>query len=196
MIVIGIIGNSGSGKTTISNIISKRPDVKIINADEVAKNMQKEMTPYLEEIKKEFGEELFDKNNNLDRRILAEKIYSNYTEKEKLDKITFKYVVQEIVNAINKNRNNGTKILVIDAPLLIESNLDKQCDYIIALVAKKDIKINRICARDGIDKETAEKRLNIQPKDDFYYKRANFIIENQENTNLEEELNLILNKIL
>lgn len=196
MIVIGITGNSGSGKTTISNIISKRPDVKIINADEVAKNMQKKMTPYLEEIKKEFGEELFDKNNNLDRRILAEKIYSNYKEKEKLDKITFKYVVQEIVNAINKNRNNGTKILVIDAPLLIESNLDKQCDYIIAIVAEKDLKINRICARDGIDKETAEKRLNIQPKDDFYYKKANFIIENKENTNLEKELNLILNKIL
>lgn len=183
--IIGITGNSGTGKTKISKILAEKINAEIIDADKTVKEMTNTETKYLIEIIKLFGKEILTENK-LNRKKLAEIIYSDNSKKEQLNNLTYKYVVDEIENKIKKIEN---KNIIIDAPLLFESKLDKICNFTISVLAEKEIKLDRICKRDNISKETAEARLNIQENDEYYIQKSDYVIKNNrkiDEINLEE----------
>lgn len=196
MKVIGITGSSGSGKTTLSKILNKRNEVKVINADKVVRELSVPGTEYLNAIKETFGQDVFFEDGNLNREKLAKKIYNNNVDRENLNKLTFNYVVKEIIFRIKNINLKEVKFVFIDAPLLFESKLDRCCDYVIALVADFNLKIKRICQRDSIDEETAISRLKIQNEDSFYTKKSDFVIYNNENTDFNLEIEKIFKEIL
>lgn len=182
--IIGITGNTGSGKTEISKIISKKINAKIINADEEVKRLSEQGNKYYEKIVDFLGISIL-KNKKINKEKLAQIIYSNQKIRKKINKLTNKYVVKEIKNKIKEEKTN----IILDVPLLFESKLDKMCDITIAILAEEEIKLTRICKRDNISYETAKARLNIQETDEFYKKRADIIINNngkKEEINLEE----------
>ena len=154
MKVIGITGSSGSGKTTLSKILNKREDVRVIDADKVVRELSVPGTEYLNAIKETFGQEVFLEDGNLNRKKLAKKIYNDNVARENLNKLTFNYVVKEIISRIINISEEEIKFAIVDAPLLFEAKLDRCCDYVIALVADFDLKIKRICKRDNIDEAT------------------------------------------
>lgn len=195
MKILGVTGSSGSGKTTLSNILSKRKDVKIIDADKIARQISQIGNDYLLAIKNTFGKDVFLEDGNLNRKALAEKIYTSSEALEKLNILTFDHVVKEIICEIENTKDRNIKYIIIDAPLLFESELDKRCDYTLSLIANKELKIQRICARDNITEETAQKRLSIQQTDEFYKKNSDFIIENNEDCDLKLEIEKIFKKI-
>ena len=192
MKIIGITGASGSGKTTTSEILNKRKDVKIIDADKVAKSLNLPGTDYMINIKSVFGDKIIFENGHLNRKELAKIIYNDENARKKLNALTFKYVVGEIVNKIEEYKKQNYNFIIIDAPLLIESGLNKYCDFVIALIADDNLKIKRICKRDNIDRQTAISRLKIQHDNSYYIENADFYIENTEDYNLEERINEIL----
>ena len=187
MKIIGITGNSGSGKSTISKLISKNYEAKIIDADKIAKEMTKNNGEYLQAIRQAFGNEVI-KNNELDRKKLADIVFLNRAEKEKLDGLTFEYVVEEIKKELETNQNLDYQYIILDVPLLFESKLDKLCDYTIGVIAPKTEKIKRICKRDKLSKEKALQRLNSQPNDEFFTKNCNTVINNE---NKEETIKMV-----
>ncbi len=187
MKIIGITGNSGSGKSTISKLISKNYEAKIIDADKIAKEMTKNNGEYLQAIRQAFGNDVI-KNNELDRKKLADIVFLNRTEKEKLDGLTFEYVVEEIKKELEANQNLDYQYIILDVPLLFESKLDKLCDYTIGVIAPKTEKIKRICKRDKLSKEKALQRLNSQPNDEFFTKNCNTVINNE---NKEETIKMV-----
>ena len=183
--IIGITGNSGSGKTEISKILSERINAEIIDADKIVKKISVPENEYYKKQIELFGTEILI-DNKLNTKKIAEIIYNNSEIREKLNKLTYKYVVDEIKKEIKKYKN---KNIVIDAPLLFESGLNKNCDITVGVIAKKEIKLERIIKRDKIRENTAESRLSIQKEDDFYIKNADFILVNNGNIkeiNLEE----------
>lgn len=182
MKIIGVTGSSGAGKTTICAILEKEYLAHIIDADGVAKRLTKKGTMYLNSIVEYFGIDILDSMGELKRKELANIIYENDEKRKELNNLTFTYVVKEIKQNINDLQDK--ELIVIDAPLLYESNLDKVCDIVIGVVAKEEDKIDRICKRDNISREIAKKRLNIQLKDDYIKDKADYIIVN--NGNLEE----------
>lgn len=187
MKIIGITGNSGSGKSTISKLISKNYEAKIIDADKIAKEMTNNNGEYLQAIRQAFGNNVI-KNNELDRKKLADIVFLNRTEKEKLDGLTFEYVVEEIKKELKANQNLDYQYIILDVPLLFESKLDKLCDYTIGVIAPKTEKIKRICKRDKLSKEKALQRLNSQPNDEFFTKNCNTVINNE---NKEETIKMV-----
>lgn len=187
MKIIGITGNSGSGKSTISKLISKNYEAKIIDADKIAKKITKNNGEYLQAIRQAFGNEVI-KNNELDRKKLADIVFLNRAEKEKLDGLTFEYVVEEIKKELEANQNLDYQYIILDVPLLFESKLDKLCDYTIGVIAPKTEKIKRICKRDKLSKEKALQRLNSQPNDEFFTKNCNTVINNE---NKEETIKMV-----
>ena len=187
MKIIGITGNSGSGKSTISKLISKNYEAKIIDADKIAKEMTKNNGEYLQAIRQAFGNDVI-KNNELDKKKLADIVFLNRAEKEKLDGLTFEYVVEEIKKELEANQNLDYQYIILDVPLLFESKLDKLCDYTIGVIAPKTEKIKRICKRDKLSKEKALQRLNSQPNDEFFTKNCNTVINNE---NKEETIKMV-----
>lgn len=176
--IIGITGSSGAGKSTVCEILEAYYKVTIINADKVARKLSKRGTNYVIDIISKFGKSIVDENGELKRRKLAEIIYNDPKKREELNKCTFKYIKKEIERQIKKAQ---TDTIIIDAPLLFESELNKICDKVIGVISNRELQIERIVARDDIDYEDAEKRLNAQQTNEFYMNKCDAIIENNNN---------------
>ncbi len=186
MKVIGITGSSGSGKTTISEILDKRQDTKVINADKIAKSLTNSETQYFAEIKDAFQkQDILLEDGNLNRAKLADLIYHDEKSLEKLNQITFKHLLPKIADEM-QNVETNIKFIVIDAPLLFEAGLDKFCDVTVAVQTTESTKIKRICERDHISEKMAKDRLKIQKTNEFYRGKVDYVIENDEETTLEE----------
>lgn len=180
MNVIGITGSSGAGKSTICDFLQRDYQVKVINADKIAKRLSKRGTSYIDEIVKKFGKDIIDEDGELKRKKLAEIIYTNPQKRRELNSCTFKYIRKEIEKEIQRQKDISITV-VIDAPLLFECELDKLCTYVIGVVSERELQIERIVARDNIDYEHAEKRLNAQEDNTFYIEKCDIIIENNNN---------------
>ena len=178
--IIGVTGSSGAGKSTVCEFLENNYKVKIINADKISKKLSKKGTSYVVEIIEKFGKDIVNEEGELKRKKLAEIIYNNPEKRELLNKCTFKYIIKEIKAQIKKVKDTETTI-IIDAPLLFESGLNRICDKIIGVISNRDLQIERIVARDNIDYEDAEKRLNAQQSNKYYIQRCDKIIENNKN---------------
>ncbi len=172
--VIGITGSSGAGKSTICEILEIKYNVKVLNADKIARRLSKKGTNYTNDIVEKFGNDILDEDGELKRGRLAEIIYNDAEKRKELNNCTFKYIREEI----EKEIKDDDTIYIIDAPLLFECELDKICDKIIGVISRKELQLDRIVARDNIDYESAEKRLQAQEENEFYIQRCDRIIEN------------------
>ena len=159
MKIIGVTGSSGAGKDTLCEILENKYNAEIVDADKIARELSKKGTMYLQSIVESFGSGIVDRKGELNRKKLASIIYEDDKKREELNKLTFIYVV--------------------NAPLLFESNLDQVCDFVIAIIAERNVQIERIMKRDNIKADEAEKRLNMQNTDEFYIENADYIIHNK-----------------
>ena len=175
--VIGITGSSGSGKSTICKMLKKEYKVKIINADKVAKKLSRKGTNYIIDIIDKFGKDIVDEEGELRRKRLAEIIYTDPEKRKELNNCTFKYIKKEIEKQVIKEESSDNTV-IIDAPLLFECELDKLCNSVVGIISKREMQIERIVARDNVDYEIAEKRLNAQETNEFYIEKCDEIIEN------------------
>ena len=84
----------------------------------------------------------------------------------------------------------GDAAAIIDAPLLFESGFNVWCDWTVAVIADREVRIGRIMARDGISRESAANRIDCQPPEKFYIKRCDYIIYNNgtERADLQADL--------
>ena len=172
------------GKSTVCKEILKISNSKLVDADVIAKSLDFPGSRYIEEIENLFGKKVINNDKTLNRQALGNIIYNDFQKKLELDKLTFKYVVKKIYEEVDKLKNENLDFIVIDAPLLFEAEIDKNCDYTISVIAKEEIKIDRICKRDNLSLDIAKSRLSIQKNDEFFKHNSDFIILN--NGNIEE----------
>lgn len=195
MKILGVTGTSGSGKSTFSKILDEREDIKVVDADKVARELSVPGTQYLKDVVSAFGENILLEDGNLNRRALAHIIYNDENERKRLNSITFPHISKEIYGRIKAFADPKIKYAVIDAPLLFEAGLDKVCDTVISLVATEDVQIKRICNRDRLDIETAKARLSSQKPVSFYVQNSDIVIMNNEDTDLRKEAEKLLNEL-
>ena len=189
MKIIGVTGSSGAGKDTLCEILENKYNAEIVDADKIAKELSKKGTMYLKSIVDCFGSKIVNRQGELNRKKLASIIFEDEKKREELNKLTFIYVIDEIKRRISKLKKD---IIVVNAPLLFESNLNQICDFVIAIIADRDIQIERIMKRDNLTKEAAEKRLNMQNSNEYFEENADYIIHNKESLkDLEKQLKRI-----
>lgn len=193
MNIIGITGSSGAGKSTVCDILQEKYDVKVIDADKIAKHLSKSGTEYVKEIAEKFGKNILNEAGELKRKELAELIYAEPEKRKCLNSCTFKYIRKEIENEIRDESVAST--IVIDAPLLFECELNRICNYVIGVISQKKLQIDRIMVRDNVDYEHAVKRLSAQKQNEFYITKCDNIIENNNDmSHIERCVDIIAEK--
>ena len=173
--IIGLTGQSGAGKTTVCEAF-ENCGFHIINADLVSRYITENNKDCLNELKVTFGDEYIE-NGVLNRRKLGSLVFSDKKELNKLMAITFPYIIDEINRRVEKIGNNNN-IIVIDAPTLFESGLNKHCDKIVSVVADEALRLNRIINRDDISYDEVKKRFASQLTEKFFKENSDFLIEN------------------
>jgi dephospho-CoA kinase len=182
MIVIGLTGNIGSGKSTVARRLQSL-GAKIIDADQIARQVVHPGTPGLQEIVNNFGPGILDSKGNLDRRKMASIVFADPRALVKLNEITHPRIISEVnreIASFNKETKTGavSEVLVIDAPLLIEAGLALIVDEVWVVKVDQSVQIERLAKRDGLTPEEALRRIAAQMPQKEKIKRATRVIDN------------------
>ncbi|MBR4092461.1 MAG: dephospho-CoA kinase [Oscillospiraceae bacterium] len=191
MIVVGLTGQSGAGKTTVCDTFEKS-GFAVINADIVAREVMSKGSKCLEETVNVFGDILLE-DGSLDRKKLAGIVFSDTDKLRIYENIIFPYIISSIKEKIDIFKKEMYNYVLLDAPTLFESKADNLCDIIVSVIADREIRIERILKRDSITLDEAESRLNSQKNDDFYIEKSDYVIRN--NGSLSELENNTINVV-
>lgn len=183
MLVIGLTGPSGAGKGAVGDLF-KEHGIPVIDADAVYHGLLVPPSPCLDALKERFGENILLPSGGLNRKKLGEIVFSDAEALNDLNKIAHGFVMQEIRRQLSELRKQNLPAAVMDAPQLFEANAEGDCNLIVSVLADKRIRLERIMARDGIDAESALRRMEAQKSDAFFKTHSNYIIENNGNPDL------------
>ena len=183
MLVLGLTGNIGCGKSSVSTIFMEN-NIKVVDADIVARQIFDDKN-LLNEVFSTFGKSIRNQDGSLNRRALGNIVFNDDEKLILLNNLTHPKIKQKILSKVEEYKNQGEKIVVIDAALLIEDDYIPYIDKLILVTCKKDIQIKRIIARDNCTKEEAISRINSQMSQEERVKFADYIIDN---SNSFEEL--------
>ena len=161
MIILGITGPIGSGKSYVSNLISSRGFPRI-DTDKVYHDLVNGPSETVDALCCEFGKEILSGCGGIDRKKLSEIVFSDKDKLVKLNEITHKAVINKTEQLISEYKENGEKMLIIEVPLMFESGFDKRCDYVVTVVADEPTRIERICQRNAVSECEAKKRIKNQ----------------------------------
>lgn len=187
--IIGVMGGVGSGKSTVLNYLENNYEANIIEADKVAKEVMLPGNDVYNEIVKTFPEVIVD--NKIDSKKLAEIVFNNKEQLEKLNSIIHPGAVKEIVSRIKSSKN---RIIVVESAILLGSGVEQYCDELWFVFCNRDTRIKRLIQTRGYSKEKCISVIESQPADEEYNKAADEFIDNsysEENT--REQIDLILN---
>ena len=175
--IIGLTGGIATGKSTVCDIL-KGLNVKIIDSDKIAHQVLT-YDDVIDKIKKEFGEQISDQKGNIDRKKLGSIVFEDDKKRKLLESITHPKIFSLIDNKIKEYEENKENIIVLDAPLLFETSLDKKVDEIWVVYASKETQIQRIKERDKLNKKEAIQRINAQMDLDKKAENADIVINNE-----------------
>jgi len=176
-IVVGLTGQTGAGKSTVSRIFEKN-DFAVINADIVARQVMEKNSPCLAEVAEMFGKDVLNADGSLDRKKLAGIVFTDKAKLEILNTITYPYITREILNQINALSGMGIDFILLDAPTLFESRADDFCEIVISVLADAQLRKQRIINRDGLTSEQAQNRMNSQLNDEYFISHSDYTINN------------------
>lgn len=183
MKVIGLTGGIGSGKSTVSRML-RGLGAKIIDADQVAREIVEKGKPALKEIAETFGEDTLLEDGTLDRKKLGSIIFSDEKKRLKLNEITHPRIQEEINEQIERCKDeNCTDLIVLDCALLFEMKMEDMVDESWLVSLEKETQVKRIMARDELSKDDAEKRINAQMSLEEKASKATRIIDNSSAVN-------------
>ena len=187
--IIGITGSIGSGKTSVAKIFG-RHGFEVIDADKIAHNLLKKNFPAYKKIIQSFGNEFLDKNNNISKKKLGDLVFIDVKKLKKLNSMIHPMIIVNIKNTLKKIKNNK---IIIDAPLLLETNAKNMVDKVIVIKAD----INKVIERNKkFSKGQIEKILNQQMPLNEKLKYADFVIDNNGDLrHAEKQVNKIIEEL-
>lgn len=196
--IVGITGNIGAGKSTVSSYIRDK-GYEVIDADKIARDIvEKNSEGYLKVVDF-FGRGILDGDLNIDRKKLGDIVFTCREKLMKLNEITHPLIFKEIRERLKDFKGD---IIFIDLPLLYEAydelrKWDIDFYKVILIYVDPSIQLKRIMERDNIGKEAAMSKINSQMDQSLKLSRADIVIEN--NRGIEDLIlgvDLILQKLL
>ncbi|NLX63444.1 MAG: dephospho-CoA kinase [Clostridiaceae bacterium] len=178
MLIIGVTGGIGAGKSSVSAILKELGAI-VLDADLISRQVAEPYKPAWLEIKKTFGDDFIRDDNTLDRKKLAGEVFSSKEKRLLLEKIIHKEVIaviKEELAALRKNGYIGT--VVLDVPIPVREGFLDTADRVWVVVSDDETRINRLMKRSNMSRQEAEARMSSQLTQDEYIALAHEVIEN------------------
>ena len=195
MKVIGLTGGTGSGKSVVSQCL-QNAGAAIIDADFIAHEIIRRGKPAYTELVSYFGDQILMENGEIFRRKLGEIVFREKEKLEFLNRCTHKYIAQEITAQIQKMKElKQAKLIIIDAPRLVEAGRVDICDAIWVVYAEEEVRARRVMQRDGITYEIAKARIGNQMTWAEYQSYAQEVIDNSDTVEkVQKQVDLLMQK--
>ena len=177
MLLVGLTGNIGSGKSTVAQLLSER-GATIIDADVLARRAVELGTAAYTSIVQRWGAAAQSPDGHLDRAALRRIVFGDQTQLEELNAIVHPEVERLRSRLVDQARARGDRIVVCDIPLLFEQHMTDRFDRIILVDASRGVRLERLVADRGLRETEAMEMIAAQMPAELKRARADFIVEN------------------
>jgi len=177
MLLVGLTGNIGSGKSTVAQMLSER-GATIIDADVLARRAVELGTPAFAKIVARWGSSILAPDGHLDRAALRRVVFTDHAQLEELNQIVHPEVERLRARLIDQAKRRGDHVVVCDIPLLFERHMTDRFDRIVLVDSHRAIRLERMVKERGLRETEAMDMIAAQMPAELKRARADFIIEN------------------
>ena len=193
--IIGLTGNIASGKSAVAKLLEKK-GATIIDADELSRDAVTPGSPALAAIVAHWGQSVLSADGTLDRASLRKAVFNDRSELDALNEIVHPEVMRLRADQVEAARMRGDRVIVAVIPLLFESNLADEFDFIVLVDAPRDVRLERIVRDRGLEEAEAMDMIASQMPAELKRARANWVIENSGSMeDLESEVDRLWEEI-
>lgn len=178
--IIGVTGGIGCGKTTVTNLFAAQ-GIDIVDADLVAREVVVRGSQGLNELVLQFGDNILNKNNELNRAELRKLIFADNNAKEKVNQILHPLIREKMMNQL---ANTRSQYCILSAPLLFENKLQTLVDRTLVVDIPEALQLERTLARDGGNEDTIKSIMHSQVNREQRLALADDIIDNGKSLSL------------
>ena len=178
MLLVGLTGNIGSGKSTVAQLLSER-GATIIDADVLARRAVERGSRAFDAIVQRWGTSVLAPDGQLDRPALRRTVFGNPRELEALNEIVHPEVERLRLRLIAEARARGDRVVVCDIPLLFEKKMVDGFERIVLVDAPRPIRLERLVQERGLRETEAMEMIAAQMPAELKRARADFVIDNQ-----------------
>ena len=177
MLLVGLTGNIGSGKSTVAQMLSER-GTTIIDADVLARRAVELGTPAFDRIIKRWGDAVRAPDGHLDRAALRRVVFADHAQLEELNQIVHPEVERLRARLVEQARKRGDRVVVCDVPLLFERHMTDRFNRIILVDASRAVRLERLVKDRGLRETEAMEMIAAQMPAELKRARADFIVDN------------------
>lgn len=177
MLLVGLTGNIGSGKSTVAQMLSER-GATIIDADVLARRAVETGTAAFDQIVARWGPAVLAPDGHLDRAALRRIVFGDHEQLEELNQIVHPEVERLRARLVEQARKREDRIVVCDIPLLFERHMTDRFDRIILVDAHRAVRLERLVSDRGLRETEAMEMIAAQMPAELKRARADFVIDN------------------
>lgn len=176
MLFVGVTGGIGSGKTTVAGLLGQHGAV-VFDADKLARDAVELGTRGYVAVVEIFGDDVLQPGGAIDRQKLADRVFANDIERRELEAVLHPEIFRMFEERVEPFRATD-KVVVFDAPLLVESGYDTKCDVMVLVQAPEDERVRRVMISPGRSEDDIRARDAAQASEEAKEARADAIIHN------------------
>lgn len=176
MLLVGVTGGLGAGKSTVARMLGDRGAV-VVDADELARGTLDPGTRTYEQICELFGDDIVEPDGRLDRAAIAARVFEDPEKRAALESIVHPEVFRRLAETVEAHRGTDA-IVVFDVPLLVETGFQDACDVVVVVTAPEDQQVKRAMRDRNMSREDAAARIAAQVAPDTREAAADVLIRN------------------
>lgn len=194
MKTIALTGSIGAGKSSVLKMLADM-NILTISADQINHELLQKNAEGYRNVVAVFSSDILDANKEIDKQKLAQVIFSNNTNRQKLEEIMHPLILKTIQNKINASHE--AKIVIVEVPLLFESKWDRYFDECWVVVSKDELRLARLLNDRHMKEQDAKQRMKAQMSQEEKMVKADQIIYNDHGKKeLKQQIQLLLEEFI
>ncbi len=196
MLKVGLTGGIAAGKSTAAAMLARK-GVLLFDADCLARRVVEPGQPAWEEIVKWLGKDYLHKDGTLNRKVIADLVFTDEVSRQKLNSIVHPRVKELFQRkSSEQKKREPQKIQVWEMPLLFEAKMEHLVDIVVVVASSRDFQVERLMERNGLSRSEALQRIQAQYPLEEKIRRADYVLNNDETEEiLQKQVDLLWKKL-